>query len=162
MALLVAGLWLVLRGCRPILEPAVTVAWNHAERPAEARSARKWESAQPTLPLLRRRSQGDHVKQRDIQLDSGGIEASPSASRHYSDTFDDEAHQLTALAEVCFGPQAPGVGMQDDPLLALAIDLGVETLNLALQPRPDPAVPALADRTSHVKLVVEGLQTALR
>ncbi len=113
-------------------------------------------------PLLRGCSRGNHVKQRDFELDSGGIEASPSASRHHSDTLDDEAHQLTALAEIRFGPPAPGIGMQDDPLLALAIDLGVETLDFPLQLRPDRAVPPLTDRPSHVELVVEGLQTALR
>ncbi len=106
--------------------------------------------------------QGDDVEQRDVEPDSGGIEASPSACRHHSDTLDDEAHELPALPEVCFIPQAPGVGMQDDPLLALAIDLGVETLDFPLQPRPDRAVPALADGASHVELVVEGLHAVLR
>ncbi len=91
----------------------------------------------------------------------GRDRASPSASRHDSDRLDDEAHQLTALAEVCFGPQAPGVGVQDDPLLALAIDLGVETFDFPLQPGPDRAVPALADGASHVELVVKGLQAVL-
>ena len=52
--------------------------------------------------------------------------------------------------------------MQHEPLLALAIDLGVETLDFPLQPRPDRAVPALADGASHVELVVEALQTVLR
>jgi Glutamate dehydrogenase, C-terminal len=46
---------------------------------------------------------------------SCGVEASPSACRHHSNTLDDEAHQLTALAKICFAPQAPRVGMQDDP-----------------------------------------------
>jgi hypothetical protein len=82
--------------------------------------------------------------------------------RHHSNTLDDEAHKLTALAEVRFGPQAPGVGMQDQPVLALAIDLGVESLDLTLQPRPDRAVPALAHGASHVELVVDGLHAALR
>ena len=66
------------------------------------------------------------------------------------------------LTVVGFLPQPQWVGMQDDPLLALAIDLGVESLDLPLQPRPDRAVPALGDGASHVELVVEGLHAALR
>jgi len=52
--------------------------------------------------------------------------------------------------------------VQDDPLLALAIDLTVEALHLPFQPGPDRAVPALADGTSHVELVVQRLEAALR
>ncbi len=52
--------------------------------------------------------------------------------------------------------------MQDDPLLALVIDLSVETLDLPLQLRTDRAVAALADGASYVEIVVEGLHAALR
>jgi len=52
--------------------------------------------------------------------------------------------------------------MQDDPLLTLAVDFGVESLDLPLQPRPDRTVLALADGASHVELVVEVLHAALR
>ena len=52
--------------------------------------------------------------------------------------------------------------MQDDPLLALAINSGVKTLDFPLEPCPDRAVPALADSASHVEIVVQGLHAALR
>ena len=95
-------------------------------------------------------------------MHSRWIEASPSPCRHHANALDDEAHQLTALAEVGFGPQAARVGMQDDPLLAVAINLGVETLDFPFQPGPDRSVPALAHGTSHVEVIVEGLHAALR
>lgn len=90
------------------------------------------------------------------------VEASPAACRHHPNTLDDEAYKLTALAEVRVSPHAVRLGMKDDSLLALAINLAAKTLHLPFQPCPDRAVPALADGAAHVELVVEGLQTALR
>ena len=69
---------------------------------------------------------------------------------------------LPALPQVRFAPQAARVGMQDDSLLALATNLGVKTLHLPFQPRPDRAVPVLADGVAHVEVVVEGLHATLR
>ncbi len=97
----------------------------------------------------------------DVELHSRRIKAGAPPRRHHTNTLYYEPHQLTALAEVCVGPQAPGIGMQDDPLLALAINLAVESLDFPLQPRPDRAVPAVADGASHVVLVVEDLHAAL-
>ena len=83
-------------------------------------------------PLSPGRSRGVGVEQRDVEPHSGGIEASAPSCRHHPNALDDETDQLTALAEVRFNPQAPRIGMQDDPLLALAINLGMEPVDFPL------------------------------
>lgn len=61
--------------------------------------------------LLRGSSRGNEIDQGDVEPHSGGIEAGAPPRRHDSNPLDDETHQLTALANVSFGPQTPRVGM---------------------------------------------------
>ncbi len=90
------------------------------------------------LALASRRQGRDRVR----DLDPGGIKSCASPGFRHVHALDDQAYKLSSLAEVGAGPQPPGVGLQDDALPASSVDQRVESLNLALQPRPDGAVAA--------------------
>ncbi len=105
---------------------------------------------------------GTALKQRDVQLQAGGVEARPSTGRHHLNALKDQAHEFTPLAEVGLRPELPRLRVQDYPLLARSVNDRVEPLDLPLQPCPDRAVAAYGEHPSDVVVLVERLQPALR